>query len=446
MLFRPYKAKWYTLGWQGIVPRTRPMLANKVATVVSKKLIVNDDLVDIISGDNFKNFLQDSISSKLQEIDKNRIHTLITKINIKDIIKANGSEIDNIAHRLIDSFLSKPLSEFISFSSLSEKTAQNISPIIAEVFASEISLFLNNYIHSGKTLKNALPQSILEKSDSIATYLTDSALNIIKASGRSITVKNAAAKKAIDFKNSIFDDSITDFVKMGILNAFLDDETIANTVKRELPGFLDGIADNPDVKANIKSNITNEINNILRLKLSYLVEKMGSDTIPKLNNTIISKLSSAPEQERIKNAIKKFIVNATASFSHLRLKEVLQKYGSLKYLQGFSLSQYLLALDEKYYINIISEKTAAYILTKKHEISKFITEKSIDTLKSSLHIILEKINIQNTVENKINGFSLSEVEDLLFSFMRTHFKWINILGFVIGFIIGSIQLVITKLI
>jgi len=29
MLFRPYKKKWYTLGWQGVIPKNREKLAKK---------------------------------------------------------------------------------------------------------------------------------------------------------------------------------------------------------------------------------------------------------------------------------------------------------------------------------------------------------------------------------------------------------------------------------
>ncbi len=35
-----------------------------------------------------------------------------------------------------------------------------------------------------------------------------------------------------------------------------------------------------------------------------------------------------------------------------------------------------------------------------------------------------------------------EVENILFSFMKEHFKWINILGFFIGFVIGLTQALI----
>ncbi|MBC7197336.1 MAG: DUF445 family protein, partial [Deferribacterales bacterium] len=59
--------------------------------------------------------------------------------------------------------------------------------------------------------------------------------------------------------------------------------------------------------------------------------------------------------------------------------------------------------------------------------------------------VLRTIDIKSIVENKINSLNLYEVEDMLFSFMSEQFKWINILGFILGFIFGSIQVLFFKL-
>jgi uncharacterized membrane protein YheB (UPF0754 family) len=50
------------------------------------------------------------------------------------------------------------------------------------------------------------------------------------------------------------------------------------------------------------------------------------------------------------------------------------------------------------------------------------------------------VDISSLVEHKIMSLDLAEVEEILFSFMRQHFKWINVLGFVIGFLIGLVQM------
>jgi uncharacterized membrane protein YheB (UPF0754 family) len=59
---------------------------------------------------------------------------------------------------------------------------------------------------------------------------------------------------------------------------------------------------------------------------------------------------------------------------------------------------------------------------------------------------LEKdINIEEIVAQKVSTFSSDKLEQILFSIMKKEFKLIEILGGVLGFIIGIIQLLIIQL-
>lgn len=59
---------------------------------------------------------------------------------------------------------------------------------------------------------------------------------------------------------------------------------------------------------------------------------------------------------------------------------------------------------------------------------------------------LEKdINIEEIVASKVSAFSSGKLEQILFSIMKKEFKFIELLGGVLGFIIGIIQLLIIQL-
>ena len=47
-LFRPLEPHWYTLGWQGVIPKNRARLADNVATVVGEDLLYREYLVEQI--------------------------------------------------------------------------------------------------------------------------------------------------------------------------------------------------------------------------------------------------------------------------------------------------------------------------------------------------------------------------------------------------------------
>ena len=91
-------------------------------------------------------------------------------------------------------------------------------------------------------------------------------------------------------------------------------------------------------------------------------------------------------------------------------------------------------------------------------ISMFIGEKTISSLKSALMdeleaifpVIMEKyagslkkeLDLEALVVQKVSQFSSDKLEEMLYTIMAKEFKMVEILGGVLGFIIGTIQVVI----
>jgi uncharacterized membrane protein YheB (UPF0754 family) len=92
-------------------------------------------------------------------------------------------------------------------------------------------------------------------------------------------------------------------------------------------------------------------------------------------------------------------------------------------------------------------------------ISMFIGDKTINQLKAVFiteleelfpkimqqysHQIKDEIDIEKIVTDKVQAFSSDKLEDILYSIMAKEFRFIEILGAILGFIIGVIQVVIT---
>ena len=57
---------------------------------------------------------------------------------------------------------------------------------------------------------------------------------------------------------------------------------------------------------------------------------------------------------------------------------------------------------------------------------------------------LEKeIDVKATVREKVAGFSTDKLEEMLFSIMKKEFRFIEVVGAVLGFLIGSVQVLLT---
>ena len=68
-----------------------------------------------------------------------------------------------------------------------------------------------------------------------------------------------------------------------------------------------------------------------------------------------------------------------------------------------------------------------------------LNEELIDKLSGELE---EELDVQAIVEEKVSAFSSDKLEEILFSIMRREFKFVEIVGAVLGFFIGLIQILL----
>lgn len=69
----------------------------------------------------------------------------------------------------------------------------------------------------------------------------------------------------------------------------------------------------------------------------------------------------------------------------------------------------------------------------------------LDTYKQGLEKSLNVVDIQGTIAGKVANFSSDKLEELLNSIMKKEFRFVEILGGVLGFIIGVIQVILVNL-
>ncbi|MEI2737560.1 MAG: DUF445 family protein [Chitinophagaceae bacterium] len=94
-------------------------------------------------------------------------------------------------------------------------------------------------------------------------------------------------------------------------------------------------------------------------------------------------------------------------------------------------------------------------------ISMFIGDKTINKLKASFMKEIEllfpqvmkqyagnlknELDLEQIVITKVAGFSSDKLEEVLYQIMSKEFRFVEIIGAVIGFIIGLVQVIITQL-
>jgi uncharacterized membrane protein YheB (UPF0754 family) len=143
---------------------------------------------------------------------------------------------------------------------------------------------------------------------------------------------------------------------------------------------------------------------------------------------------------------------------------------------GALVSKELISFDEiaqkinspetvKRVLPIVEEKVDHFIKTKLSEemplLSMFINSKTLDNIKVGIvHEVelmfpemigqlttgmKEELNIERIVTQKVSQFSSDKLEEILFSIMSKEFKFVELVGAVLGFLIGILQIILTLL-
>ena len=442
MLFRPYEPKWYTLGWQGIVPKTRPKLAVKISEIVGQKLLAHDDFLYALENNDIKTKIHSIIADKLKSLNAKDIHAVIRLSSLEDKIIDNKDTINNILNNTAISVVDIFLNRQININNFREPVFQlgkNFN--LEKAIDNQLENTINSFLSEDKTLQDILPQDILNRKNDLVEYLTITIMANIRRLGKNDMIKAVLAQKVVNFKDSMLSSATgMDVLKAGFINLFLSNEKIEQIVENELPHITEDLSTNPVIYKNIYKTIEDEIDNLLKKPVNEVMVKLGfsdnHDIVLYIKNHFVTNTN-------ILDKVSALILDKLYQYSNLSIKEilVLLNIDIYKFIK-IDVMDILNAENYKTMKSNMINKFTAFISSNYNKIADVITEVAVKLIKSNLKYALNAVNIEKIVKDKINALPLPEVENILFSFMKEHFKWINILGFFIGFVIGLTQALI----
>ncbi len=442
MLFRPYEPKWYTLGWQGIVPKTRPKLAVKISEIVGQKLLAHDDFLYALENNDIKTKIHSIIADKLKSLNAKDIHAVIRLSSLEDKIIDNKDTINNILNNTAISVVDIFLNRQININNFREPVFQLVKNFnLEKAIDNQLENTINSFLSEDKTLQDILPQDILNRKNDLVEYLTITIMANIRRLGKNDMIKAVLAQKVVNFKDSMLSSATgMDVLKAGFINLFLSNEKIEQIVENELPHITEDLSTNPVIYKNIYKTIEDEIDNLLKKPVNEVMVKLGfsdnHDIVLYIKNHFVTNTN-------ILDKVSALILDKLYQYSNLSIKEILVLLNNdiYKFIK-IDVMDILNAENYKTMKSNMINKFTAFISSNYNKIADVITEVAVKLIKSNLKYALNAVNIEKIVKDKINALPLPEVENILFSFMKEHFKWINILGFFIGFVIGLTQALI----
>jgi len=463
MLFRPHKKSVLSLGWQGVIPKNRNKLAGEIGTLVGDKLLREKDISAAFFSENVQEKLEKAVESELKSflekdfgtltgiLEKTGMSATMVISGVLESVNQNGA-IDRLLadfkEKLGENIFSFKISELEDYSENITSAVENIMStgrIQAEAVNS-ISSSINNFVMSGKSLADIIPDKMLEKTGELSAFATEKILVSLDSALSDDATRKKISRKLIDIKNNHFSDGAIDKMKLGFLNMFLNEDTIDELVEKYLPKLVSSIKESEDVKKKISVSIDNYLKSLLEKPLFKHADSIGLESLFQLRSSIITAAQKTLGSEEFSAKISVMINDMIKRNSDKNLGEVLSDIGlkeavSDKIASGFKADTHTISAELAKLAEGIHVRNLFSVIPKKlfYTIKIGLLKQINKIVENNTVKMLEAINFPKITEDRINSLNLYEVENLLFSFMKDSFRWINILGFILGFLFGAVQ-------
>ena len=484
MIFNPKKPVNFILfKWQGLVPKSKDRIADNLATTVEQELVNAQLIKEYLTEEKRKREIKESlVQFVLKELDrdypslKELLGSNYPRLRqfILDYYMNNYSAVLQFLDRVMKSIAEKPLGEF-----LDENRYNRIRRWLEEYSRDMISRFSSKTV--GEVFGNRDIEDLVARLlDRIDDRALSSLYNAFKDKSiydiypRSVEISDklieAFANKLRDpvFRgrlSRLIIDAVKEranwLVKLGIeaANLFMDLES-------KVSEYLENLANRLETDPTIVEDVKKEVEKFLRNPISrYIDEKQFVEALYKMVQFV-----------------RQDIVSLAGSLSRMRISEIVSpefmdrlKERGLEWIDELYASNrdkpILMSLYEKYgdevkevltriltspqvekvigeTLDRLSEKPIGNPRRRLEEyinVQKFVEDfmdAIFDRIVDVIEGLVEKIDVRSIVLDRIMGYSVDEMEELVFGMMRREFRTIELLGIPIGFTVGLVQVIL----
>ena len=495
MLFRPLKP-WHILGIRvpmtpGVIPSKRHDLAINMGEMVGDHLLTSGDIGRAIENESFQNDLTKVIDSRMEsllskdlgsitEVIPKRFHSyLLASIKVmrwRFIDQLHGyldsDEFNDIIQTTIqtkvDDFLSRSLDESFPKENLDhfynylDTTAADLltSPKLATWLEDVLENKIDTFIEEDKCPSDIIPDDIIEF---ICSKLKDEAPTILN--NLSSVVQEPELQDNI---SAAICDAIGNFTASlgplaGMVSGFLSPDLIKDKVKGFLTDKGDEIGEwlaNETIQTKVADILTSKVYEFLNTPfsnmLSTISEEKKATLKSEITGRIVGLLHHPKTAESLTGIAKQLISEQANRPMNMILSETLGE-GSItkskQWLTDLIITNLRSPKVKQLLDNLIVEKIEKKLLNHpigplkdmlpmdvQVSINEYSRTKISELLIREVPNLVDCLNIKELVTKKVDGLDLMRLENLLMSIMKEQFKYINLFGALLGFLIGLLNL------
>ncbi len=500
MLFRPLRA-WKVFGIRipltpGIIPAKRQELAAKIGQMVGNHLLTSEDVGRALEKPHFQRELHAALGERLNLVldrelgsiqslipkglerhfeDLSRVVRLKIADSVFELLGSPGLE-DDLRRWLTgqrDRWLQRDLESCLSpedygklQSRIDTKVRQLLqSPLLADGTARLVDQRLEQLLASEKSLRELLPQDLIEL---LLGQLEKELPPMLEKFGGLLHDPAFRAKLTKRIKAGIesFLDSLDGLT--AIIGAFVSMEQIHAHIPKVLDKAGEEIArwlQEETTQTQIATLIRVRIDNWLDRPMHSFVDRLSYEKVAGVRAFAREKAVLALQSPRTAEAVVGLLERGFQQIKDRPFNELMQEMTpseqwdgwwnqavdhGLRQIRGAEARQAFDCLLGKWMEQWLTEVPLGPLSSRfpekvRLELEPLIYQQLTELLKKEVPPLVEALNVERVVEEKVNALDVLQVEDLLLGIMREQFKYINLFGGLLGFLIGCLNLMITRL-
>ncbi len=469
-LFRPLQPRWYSLGWQGVIPRNREKLAGNISRVVGTDLLARDYLLEQVQGavlqENLHRFvagqmerlLSGSLASGFAQLPPDWRGQGLDKMTrrLLELLAdwSEGEAAQELKRRLVGA-LEKHLGALRVDQVLSAEQLDEMIAAAGGVFAKPetrahltrtLQEQLEAYLGADTPLEDVVPaelrdvlhqrlqREIPELVERLSRWLEDPE-NVEYLGERIFKALETYAEQEKPLRRLF-----------GELGLRLFKPQIIEAVRRRFPQVAQEYLHSREVRDKIAVHLLDGVNSFLRKPVAEVVGEHRRVLAERVGFVVATWISSAEMQEALAN----FLRHQYRLHGERQLGEVVPEVAWRTLRQR--LSSALRVPRDK--LEPWSAQLSAFLrerlqhshtplrqwagLGREDEdaLVRRAQDKATQVLETEVPILVEQLDIEGMVRAKVMEFDLLRVERLIKDIISDQLRYINLLGAVLGALVG----------
>jgi len=503
MLFRPLH-RWHIFRIRvpmtpGVIPSKRHELAENIGEMVGGHLLTSRDIGTALSEERFQERLYALVDERVHDLLNRELGTLpqlvpgrfqtYFKVAVRTIKYQfrmgvhrylQSSEFEKRISQTItdqlDDFGQKPLNDLIASD---ERIAfySFIDGLVGDILAGKeaekwLAEYLRKYFEQsaadGKTIGDYLPQPLYDLIlDTILQYSPD----ILQQLARMLAEPPVRERIIQAVRGGVdnFTDSLGPLGSMA--RGFLDMEVLEEKVREYLVDNEENILSwlqNPEVQERFGTVLVEQAGKFLDTPLSGILDRVAEEQLDGICQETSIQIFGILRSQGVKEAVSSMLKDNLEEMvehgqrsvsdigSQLLTPETVSNFKrtvadeSVALLRGQRVRKMLDRMMNSMFDSFLNRPIGILHNILPTGVRTGITEYAVLTINRILLRevpgLVKSLNIQQIVTEKVDSLDLLKLEGLLLSIMEEQFKYINLFGALLGFLIGLINLLVLRLV